>query len=203
MATVTALASNNTGRTGYGSPTNIANAYTDTTSTNYAQLPLAKNSTCGIYFTGFDFSSIPSNASITGITVKFKGCVTSTTSNIVSSATVQAYANTTAKGSSTSFKSTTVSVYELSVGTWTRAELDTLRIYVYTKCSNKASSSYYTRVYGMEVTVTYEEITQMLYYKNNGTWVPATKVYQKVSGAWVEVTDLSTIDRTKNWVRGS
>lgn len=32
-----------------------------------------------------------------------------------------------------------------------------------------------------------------LYFKQNGTWVAASKVYKKVNGTWTEVTDLTTL----------
>ena len=40
-------------------------------------------------------------------------------------------------------------------------------------------------------------------FKDNGSWVSASKVYKKVSGSWVEQQDLTTVfDPTKNYVKG-
>lgn len=42
-----------------------------------------------------------------------------------------------------------------------------------------------------------------LYFKD-GTWKTASKAYKKVSGSWVEITDLSTVfDSTKKYIKGS
>lgn len=204
MATLTAIASGYTGSSNFtiSSSYPISRAYNNTSNTTYGRLTLSsRNGYSGIYFTGFDFSSIPSDATITGITAKVKVRVSST--SYVTSMTAQLYNGTTAKGSSTSCRSTTASTYTIaSPGTWTRPELDNLRIYFYGKRSNGSTSPTFD-IYGMEVTVTYTASEAMMYYKDNGTWKAASKVYQKVNGVWQEVTDLSTIDRTKNWVRGS
>ena len=98
MATTTVLASNNTGST-FNSLTSIANAYTNTSSTTYAQLntPTRTTGTYLIYFTGFDFSEIPSDAIVNSVTIKVKCRVNST--SYISSAYVQAYKGTTAVGS--------------------------------------------------------------------------------------------------------
>jgi hypothetical protein len=45
--------------------------------------------------------------------------------------------------------------------------------------------------------------TTTLCFKNNGSWVAATKAYKKVSGAWVLQSDLSAVfDPSKQYVRG-
>lgn len=36
-------------------------------------------------------------------------------------------------------------------------------------------------------------ITQMLYFKANGSWVGATKAYKKVNGSWVQQSDVTTV----------
>lgn len=36
-------------------------------------------------------------------------------------------------------------------------------------------------------------ITQMLYFKVNGSWVGATKAYKKVNGSWVQQSDVTTV----------
>lgn len=32
-----------------------------------------------------------------------------------------------------------------------------------------------------------------IYFRNGSTWIQATKVYKKISGAWVEQTNLSSV----------
>lgn len=153
---MTALPNSYTGMTNYAinSSYPISRAYTDTSSTTYAQLTCnQKNASHGIYFNGFDFSSIPSDATITSVVIKFKGMISSTT--YITAATVQAYSGSTAKGSSTNYRTTSATTYTLNSGTWTRDELDNLRIYVTATRGNR-NNTCYSRIYGMEVTVNYE-----------------------------------------------
>ena len=35
--------------------------------------------------------------------------------------------------------------------------------------------------------------TETLYFKNNGSWVAATKAYKKINGSWVEQSDLTSV----------
>ena len=45
--------------------------------------------------------------------------------------------------------------------------------------------------------------TQIIYYKNNGSWVAATTVYKKINGSWVQQSDLSTVfNQNTNYVKG-
>jgi hypothetical protein len=45
--------------------------------------------------------------------------------------------------------------------------------------------------------------TATLFFKNNGTWVTATKAYKKVNGAWVLQSDLSAVfDANTKYVKG-
>ena len=44
--------------------------------------------------------------------------------------------------------------------------------------------------------------TDAIYFKSNGDWVAASKVFKKVSGVWVEQTDLTSVfDSTKNYIK--
>lgn len=46
--------------------------------------------------------------------------------------------------------------------------------------------------------------TDTIYFKDNGSWVAATKVYKKVNGSWVEQTDLTNVfDSSTNYVKGN
>ena len=46
-------------------------------------------------------------------------------------------------------------------------------------------------------------VTQIIYYKNNGSWVAATTVYKKINGSWVQQSDLSTVfNQNTNYVKG-
>lgn len=82
----------------------------------------SSGSTANINY-AFDFSDIPSNATITDMTVTVRGHLESTSqSNEV--AQLQLYSGSTAKGSQSSFTSTSNSNIVMTPGTWTRAELD-------------------------------------------------------------------------------
>ena len=199
--TKTILASSYTGSSNF-TLSNIANAYTNTSSTTYAQLTLSKkNGTSAIYFTGFDVSSIPSNATITSVSAKMRNMVSST--SYITAFTFQAYNGTTAMGSAATARSTSATTYTLgNAGTWTRAMLDNFRLYVTGKKSN-VNNTAYTRIYGIELVVTYEVPNEQLYIKDGGAWKTVTSVYKKANGVWVEQTSLQGVfDTEKNYVKG-
>lgn len=76
----------------------------------------------------FDFSSIPSNATITTVQVQCYGAIEST-SETTAHADITLYSGTTQKGTTQKFTSTSNSVITLSnVGTWTRAELQNAKL---------------------------------------------------------------------------
>ena len=93
----------------------ITNGYTDTSSTTYARLTISSGATGYVYFT-FDTSAIPENATIDSIAATAKVRVSSTTT--VTNTVCQLYSNTTAKGSNTTFASTSTSnIVTLTPGT--------------------------------------------------------------------------------------
>lgn len=166
----------------------------------------------------FDFSEIPTGATIQSVSLTVKGhCESTSESREISR--VQAYSGTTAKGSATDMTdSMTDKVYTLSVGTWTAAELHDAKL-------RHTIGVYGGLVSGATWTVTYEVDgyvytisnvvadhtivvksggqTAFLYFKNNGVWTAASKAYKKINGAWVQQSDLTNVfDSTKNWVRG-
>ena len=53
------------------------------------------------------------------------------------------------------------------------------------------------------IVVTSSGSTATLSYKSNGSWVAASKAYKKISGSWVEQTNLSNVfDSNTNYVKG-
>ena len=70
----------------------------------------------------FDFSDIPTNATIESVSVSVKGHCEST-SNSSEVATLQLYSGSIAKGSESEFTSTSDTVITMSPGSWTRTEL--------------------------------------------------------------------------------
>ena len=154
MASTTLIPSNYTGLSGMTIDTGypIGNAYANSSSTNYARFNVTQSTTGSVYFL-FDTSGIPAGATIQSVTARFKARVSSTTR--ITNTGAQLYSGTTAKGESTAFASTTASVRSISnVGSWTRTELNDLRIYV-TGTASPSSSSRRIDFYGADVTVTY------------------------------------------------
>lgn len=190
---------------GSGSTQNTQNGLSDTSSTTYAQT----NGQSGHYLTyGFDCSSIPQNATINSVSCLAKVQHTRTSSN---SGIVQLYSGNNEKGSASSFGNTITTV-SLNTGTWTRDELENIKIRIGNNY-NGGTTSYYTRFYGAELTVTYTVQDDYYSYtiqnvttnhtvavrpnktilKLSGTWTDMKGVYVKVNGSWVKQTDFSAV----------
>ena len=103
---------------------------------------------------------------------------------------MQLYSGTVAKGSATSTK-TSAAVYNLSCGTWTRAELDNIRLLTKITNTNSGHSIFY--FYGADLTVTYTYQSEKFMLKLGGAWHDVARVFKKVNGIWVEQTDLSSV----------
>ena len=163
------------------------------TNTTYATINLVTGSgaTTTIYWP-FDLSAIPSGAEIDSVSCKVKASVSSTRG--VSSASVQLYSGSTSKGSSTSILSTSTSAKTLSVGTWTRSELQNCRLCL--KAQRGTSSTSTTRsllFYGADLTVTYTYKNEKFMLKLGGAYNDIARTFKKVSGIWVEQTDLANV----------
>ena len=163
------------------------------TNTTYATINLVTGyrATTTIYWP-FDLSAIPSGAEIDSVSCEVKASVSSTSG--VSSASVQLYSGSTSKGSSTSILSTSTSAKTLSVGTWTRSELQNCRLCL--KAQRGTSSTSTTRsllFYGADLTVTYTYQSEKFMLKLGGAWHDVARVFKKVNGIWVEQTDLSSV----------
>lgn len=163
------------------------------TNTTYATINLVTGSraTTTIYWP-FDLSAIPSGAEIDSVSCKVKASVSSTSG--VSSASVQLYSGSTSKGSSTSILSTSTSAKTLSVGTWTRSELQNCRLCL--KAQRGTSSTSTTRsllFYGADLTVTYTYKNEKFMLKLSGAYNDVARTFKKVSGIWVEQTDLANV----------
>lgn len=154
MATITLIPSGNTGLTGMSidSSYGIGNAYTNSSSTNYARFNISTSTTGSVYL-NFNTSDIPANATNISITGQFKARVSSTSR--VTNTGAQLYSGTTAKGTSVAFASTTASVRSLTPGSsWTRSELNDLRLYI-TGRGSSSSNSKRIDFYGADITITY------------------------------------------------
>ena len=136
----------------------IANAYTDSTSTSYCQVNWKTGSNAESYvYLRFDFSSIPSDATIQSVTAKAKGYVNTTNSSRVTSRQMQLCTGTTLKGSALTMSNSTSEQTFSSVGSWTRSELQSAGIRYYVKRgTSNTSSNYNFRMYGATMSVTYQ-----------------------------------------------
>lgn len=163
------------------------------TNTTYATINLVTGSraTTTIYWP-FDLSAIPSGAEIDSVSCKVKASVSSTIG--VNSASVQLYSGSTSKGSSTSILSTSTSANTLSVGTWTRSELQNCRLCLQAKRSTSGTSTERSLLfYGADLTVTYTYQSEKFMLKLGGAWQDIAHVFKKVNGIWVEQTDLASV----------
>lgn len=167
----------------------------------------------------FDFSEIPASATIQSVSVKVYGAREDATIDSTHVARFQCYSGSTAKGTIQNFTSTSNgSVTVSDVGTWTATELHDAQL--------RFELGYYGgRMLGITWTVTYTVSgyvytissiatdhtivvtsggsTTTLYFKNNGSWVAATKAYKKVNGSWVQQSDLSSVFVSgTNYVKG-
>lgn len=179
----------------------------DTTNTSYTQWSLVTGSRAETYvFITFDFSSIPSNATINSVEAKIKISGTGK-AYYVSSRQVRAYRDSdTTIGYSTSFTtSSNIITMDLGSGEWDLEKINDFKIRAYAKRStSNTTSTYYIRVYGVDVEVsyTYEEQTDNLYIKYNNSMVQVEKVYKKVNGSMVEQDITTAFDSNTNYVRG-
>lgn len=132
-------------------------------STTYAAFTTSTTSRYARY--DFDVSSIPSDATIVSVSCTAK-CRTSSTSRVT--AIVQLYSENTAKGSSSSFVSTSTSNTEtLDTGTWTRSELSGMNLRITGSHTQNSSRTLY--FYGATLTVQYSitEIAHTITSLNN------------------------------------
>ena len=166
----------------------------------------------------FDFSSIPENATITSVNVKIYGSAESTTYDNTHKCEIALFSNNIQKSITQHFTSTSYNIMTIdSPGTWTRAELQdaTLQVVI---------AYYGGRVRGITWTVNYtwngfqytisnvssnhtiiitNKTPMYLYYKNNGTWIIISKVYQKINNQWVQKFKLNELfENSINYRKG-
>ena len=139
----------------------------------------------GIVYWPFDTSIIPAEATIDSVACMAKGSCNSSTKG-----SMQLYSGTVAKGSATSTK-TSAAAYSLSCGTWTRAELDNIRLLTKITNTNSGSSIFY--FYGADLTVAYTYKNEKFMLKLSGAYNDVARTFKKVSGIWVEQTDLANV----------
>lgn len=162
-----------------------------------ATLPSSVNMTTGrsaetyVYWP-FDISSIPNNAEINSVACQVNTDYSN--KNYISSATIQLYSGDAAKGSATNLLSYSEETYSLTVGTWTRGELDACRLRVYAmRGSTQTSQTSTLYIYSADLTVTYTYEEQKFMLKLDGAYHNIARVFKMVDGIYIEQTDLSSV----------
>lgn len=183
----------------------------------------ASSGSTGYAAYSFDFSDIPSNATIEAIEVRCYGHRESSTisSSYVSQCVL--YSGSTAISDEVDFPSTSNTMITVEPTTLpTRAQLDnvTVRHYVgyygglvqgitfEVTYSTGSGIDHYTYTYTVSGDATIAVTigggaTTTMYLKVNGSWVAASKVYKKVNGSWVQQSDLTAVfDSGTNYKKG-
>lgn len=188
-----------------------SNMYSSSGSTGYAAY-------------SFDFSGIPSGATIEDIEVRCYGHRENATIDSSHMSRCILYSGSSAISDEVDFPSTSNSMITVTPDTIpTRAQLDnvTLRHYVgyygglvlgitfevtYSTGSGIDHYTYTFTVSGnstIAVTIGSSGRTDTVYLKVNGSWVAVSKVYKKVSGAWVQQSNLQDVfDTGTKYVKG-
>lgn len=187
-------------------PNNFVNK--PSTNTSYTQWALNTGSQAEtIVFITFDFSSIPSNATINSVEAIIKVAGTGS-ATYVKTKQVRGYRDKTNTIGYSSTITSSVQTLTLSLGSgaWNYQKLQDFMIRAYLKRgTSNTSTAYYLRVYGVDITVSYEyeEQQNALYFKQNGSWVQAIP-YKKENGVWVQQVDLTDVfDENINYVKGN
>lgn len=199
MASITLVASGNTGLTGMtiSGSYPITNAYDNSNDTaNYARCSISTSTTGYVYLT-YDTSDIPETATIQSVVAKARLRISNTSR--VTNRVCRLYTGTTAKGSNTDFSSTSSggTVINLSTGTsWTRSELNDLRMRIGGTGSSSTSSKY-IYIYGTDITITYvtESRTVTTTLNGNGTISPSgAQTYYDGDEYTLTITPTNTSD---------
>ena len=146
----------------YVTVTNPSNMYTNTDSTTYASVQNTRNSTSNTYYCyvrGFNFSDVPSDATVSGFTVRIKANESYMSTS--SSYRMSLYNGTSSIGSTTVTSSLSTAVQTFTFPIPSTLTWETLKGYgsnfgirIPLRRSSTNSSSY-VYVYGAEIEVTY------------------------------------------------
>lgn len=176
------------------------------------------NSTATITYS-FDFSQLPLDAIIQSIEVKVGGHAENASR---STATLQLYSGSTAKGGQSKFTSTSKQVITMTPGTWTRDELQDAKLrftigyygglvngvdfnIVYS--TPNSGTTYYTykidsvkESHEILINISAGENSTNLRIKIGSNWKNVLKAYQKVDGKWIEI-NVDSLNKTAKYVR--
>ena len=162
--------------------------------TTYAKITLKTGTSAETWvYWPFDLSAIPSNATIDSVSCSAKADVSVGIGSHITSRTIQLYSGTTGKGSATNL-TTSETAHNLDCGTWTRAELQDCRLRTYARRgASSTSTNSYLYFYGADLTVTYTYKNEKFMLKLSGDYKDAARTFKKVSGIWVEQTELANV----------
>ena len=154
----------------------------------------------------FDMSKIPTDAKINSISCKIKAKISNAYSYILQGV-AQLYCGTSGLSSEIDLGTSEVAQSFSETGWWDRESLDDLILLITcTRGSLSTNNSHTLRFYGADLTVDYTgggSSGPVLSTKVNGSWVNVSKVYKKVSGIWVEQSDIANLFSTDtNYVKG-
>jgi hypothetical protein len=188
-----------------------SNMYASSGSTGYAEY-------------SFDFSDIPSNATIESVEVRCHGHRESSTISSTYVSQCALYNGSTAVSDAVDFPSTSASIITLKPNlTVTRSMLDNLTVRHFVgyygglvtgisfevTYSTGTGIDHYTYTYTVTGDATIAVVIggaseqSKLYAKINGTWTEVT-AYKKVNGSWVLQSDPTTVfDSTKKYIKGN
>ena len=202
----------------------IGNSAENPSSSGTSSNMYASNGSTGYAAYSFDFSNIPSDATIESIAVKAYGHRES--SSIDSSHVSQCvlYQGSQAISDEVDFPSTSNSIISIAPDTLpTRSQLGnvTLRHYVgyygglvlgitfEITYSVGDSIDHYTYTYtvngdaAIAVVIGGSGAQPIISFKDNGAWVSAANVYKKINGSWIQQNDLTIVfDANTNYVKG-
>ena len=174
----------------------------------------ASSGSTGYAAYSFDFSGIPSNATIEDIEVKCYGHRESSTIDSTHVSQCVLYQGSTAISEEVDFPSTSSSTITVTpTDIPTRAELDnvTLRHYVgyygglvlgisfnVAYSTGSGTIDHYTYTYTVDGDATIAVVIGAVaqdkgYIKLGGSWIEAAAVYKRVNGSWVEQSDLTNV----------
>ena len=184
----------------------LSNGLTSSSSDTFAVLNLNKGGgAVSKLAVKFDVSNIPTNAKINSISCTIKARISNSYSNILRGV-AQLYCGTAGLSSEIELGLSEVAQSFSETGLWDRESLDELILLITcTRGSLYTNSSQTLRFYGADLTVDYTgggSSGPVLSTKVNGSWVNVSKVYKKVSGIWVEQSDIANLFSTNtNYVK--
>lgn len=180
----------------------------------------------------FDFSDIPSGATISSVEVKAYGKRENSTTDSTHMAKIGLYSGSTLKSTEQEFTSTSMQTITIAnPGTWTRAELQSAKLrFTVAYYGGAISGITWTVSYaidGYQYTISNVQVDHVIVVqsldtgdivyikvngtwkeasnvlvKSNGSWVNISKVYKKENGSWSEQDKSAIFDENNTYIKG-